>query len=184
MPVLFLDFDRTLFDTEQFYEWLGEDHFARIMDLESGKLTPPDYRKWLYPDTLPFLNEAKKTHQLVLLSYAMNTLLQQHKIEGSGIASFFSHIIITQREKGTEAKAYLAHKGDPPGPHVFVDDVPMNFSEIKETNLELVCIRIERIPLAWEKMAGVKHEPDHVVHDLDEALQILRKLSLEKHREK
>lgn len=176
-PVLFLDFDRTIFDTEQFYEWLGEDRFARMLDLESGKIASPDYKEWLYPDTLSFLNEVKKTHQVVLLSFAMNTVLQRQKIEGSGIVLLFSQVIITQKEKGTEAKTYLAHHGNPPGPHVFLDDVPMNVSEMKETNPDIICMRIERIPLAWEKITGAKREADYIVHNLEETLRILRQLS-------
>lgn len=184
MPILFLDFDRTLFDTEKLYEWLGEDRFGKMAQVVALRIQPPDFGAMLYADTLPFLESAKETHELVLLSYAMNTKFQKLKIDGSGIAHFFTDVIITQKEKGIEVKSYLARKGSTPGApdhehlrldgNVFVDDVPRNVSEMKTTNPRICCIRIDRTRLAWDDFGGVAGEPDYIAQNLDEVLQIIK----------
>jgi FMN phosphatase YigB (HAD superfamily) len=123
-PVLFLDFDRTLFDTDKFYEWLGDERFSRLLDLTAGKIASPDFSEMVYADTIPFLNRAKETHRLVLLTFAMNTALQRRKIRGSNLVSYFDDIIMTQGAKGEEVKNYLERMGDTGWEHAFIDDAP------------------------------------------------------------
>lgn len=178
-PVLFLDFDRTLFDTDKFYDWLGPDRFGRILAITGGTLTPPDFSTYLYEDTVPFLKHMAKTHRIVLLTYAVNTVLQRKKIRGSGIVPLLDDVIITEGEagnktgKGVAAAEYLARIGDPGWEHAFVDDAPENIDEVKRLNPEIRCIRIDRVPQAQ----GIVHEgmldPDHVVKDLKELEALL-----------
>ena len=79
-PILFLDFDRTLFDTTQLLEWLGVDVDKRIGELVEGKIEDPDFASMLYPDTLDFLREARRMYRLVLLTYSITPPFQQKKI--------------------------------------------------------------------------------------------------------
>lgn len=178
-PILFLDFDRTLFDTEQFYEWLGDDRFARLLDVTAGKIPPPDFSAMLYSDTLPFLQKAKKTHRLVLLTYAVNTVLQRRKVRGSGLTPFFADIIITSRGKGLEAKKYLEHteaNEETHGArweHVFIDDAPQNIDDMKKVNPGIKSIRIDRTPLSYLEFIGVTEQPDLVVGSLEALMSVL-----------
>lgn len=178
-PVLFLDFDRTLFDTDQFYVWLGENRFERILKISSGELAPPNFNEYLYHDTLEFLKVAAKTHRIVLLTYALNTVLQRKKIRGSGIIPLLDDVIITQGDangktgKGDAAHNYLARIGDSGWEHAFVDDAPENIDEVKRHNPEIRTIRIDRVPFAQ----GALHEgllpPDQIVTNLRELREVL-----------
>lgn len=169
-PVLFLDFDHTLFDTEQFYDWLGEDRFEKILGITSGKVTPPDFASYLYADTLPFLNAVRKTHRLVLLTYSINQMLQRRKVRDSGIVPLLDDVIISHRNKGLEAKEYISRIGDPGWEHAFVDDTPINISDMKTENPDIRTFRIERKPLSEEAFVGAPIEADVVVRNLDEVL--------------
>lgn len=167
-PVLFLDFDRTLFDTDRFYEWLGEDRYGRILELIADRTLSPDYASYLYPDTLSSLAILRKTHRLVLLTYTVNVLLQRRKVRGSGIAALVDDVIISSRGKGIEAKEYLARIGDSGWEHAFVDDAPENIVDMKRVNPDMRVIRIARVPLPSEKGAECRSYEDHVVANLKE----------------
>ena len=167
-PVLFLDFDHTLFDTEQFYAWLGEDRFEKILGITSGKVDPPNFASYLYADTLPFLNTARKTHRLVLLTYSVNQMLQRRKVRDSGIVPLLDDVIISHRNKGLEAKEYITRIGDPGWEHGFVDDAPQNISDMKTENPDIRTFRIERRILPPDAFHGALCEADVVVKDLYE----------------
>ena len=169
-PVLFLDFDHTLFDTEQFYEWLGEDRFEKILGITSGKVTPPDFASYLYSDTLPFLKAARKTHRLVLLTYSINQMLQRRKVRDSGIVPLLDDVIISHRNKGLEAKEYITRIGDPGWEHAFIDDAPLNISDMKTENPDIRTFRIKRTPLSGKALASMPIEADVVVSNLSEVL--------------
>ena len=151
-PVLFLDFDRTLFDTDQFYDWLGEERYQRILELTSGQIQSPDFASYLYKDTIHFLKSVRKTYRIVILTYALNTVLQRKKIRGSGIIPLCDDVIITKggegdsTGKGVAAKDYIARIGDSGWEHTFVDDSAQNIDEVKRVNPEIRCIRIDRVP--------------------------------------
>jgi FMN phosphatase YigB (HAD superfamily) len=169
-PIIFLDFDRTLFDTERFYEWLGEDRYARILAIAVGELTPPDFSTMLYPDTLAFLQKIKTAYRPVLLTYSINIALQRRKVRGSGILPYFSHIIITSREKGIEAQEYLVNNREALGGHVFVDDTPEQINDMRATNPMVRSIRIERALVDRITLPGQPQESELVVSSLDELL--------------
>lgn len=172
-PILFLDFDRTLFDTDRFYGWLGSERFSRILDLVAGRIAPPDFSAMLYPDTIPFLKKARVSHRLVLVSYAMNMLLQRKKVRGSGIVSHMDDLIISSRPKSVEVREYLARVGDPGWQHIFVDDAPKNIDDMKRNEPEILCVRIERRPLAADELHMATRQPDHIVRNLEELFTIL-----------
>ncbi len=178
-PVLFLDFDRTLFDTDQFYDWLGENRFERILKISSGELAPPNFHEYLYEDTVESLKIFSKTHRLVLLTYALNTVLQRKKIRGSGIITLLDDVIITEGDasgktgKGDAAHEYLLRIGDSGWEHAFVDDAPENIDEVKRRNPEIRTIRIDRVPFAQGAFHDGLLPPDQVVANLHELLEVL-----------
>ena len=177
-PVLFLDFDRTLFDTDQFYDWMGPNRFERILELMGGHIEQPDYASYLYPDALSFLKKVRKSHRIVILSFALNLILQRKKLRGSGILPLVDDVIISEGKDGTTgkggaAKEYLARIGDPGWEHVFVDDLPDNINEVKTMNPDIRCIRIDRKPMTQGMLQGDMLQPDAVVKNLTELENIL-----------
>lgn len=178
-PILFLDFDRTLFDTDAFYLWLGPNRVERLAQVVSSATPAPDFRTYLYPDTIDFLRTAHKTHRLVLLTYTVNTALQEKKVRESGVLPFFDDVLMAQGEegnrtgKGTLAHAYVAAKGASGHEHLFVDDTPQNIDEVKRMNPAIRCVRIDRT----EGAHGILHNdllaPDLVVGSLGELQPLL-----------
>ena len=177
-PVLFLDFDRTLFDTDQLYVWLGEDRFSRILALTGGHILPPDFASYLYPDSIEFLTRMRQTYRIVILTYALNTILQRKKIRGSGILPYCDDVLIVAggegilSGKGEAARAYLKRVGDSGWEHTFVDDLPENIDEVKRINPHIRCVRIDRVP----SKDGVHTEhlkPDMVATSLSELASLL-----------
>ena len=178
-PVLFLDVDRTLIDTEQFYAWLGDARFGRILDVMAGKIEAPDFSAYLYPDTLDFLRAARATHRIVLLTYTVNPALQRKKLKGAGLIAHVDDVIFAKGDgkgltgKGSEAKAYLARLGHTGFTHIFVDDAPENIAEVKAANPAIRCIRIDR---TQHKKTGNPKDaplPDQVVSSLTQLLAML-----------
>lgn len=174
-PILFLDFDRTLFDTNQFYQWLGEDIDGRIAQLVDGEIAGPNFAAMLYSDTTDFLIHAQKTHQLVLLTYTENPALQEKKIRGSGITPYFGDILMTNGDggglgKGSSVRRYLSIHAPDKG-SMLVDDMPENLSEVKAKNPHIRCIRIDRVPREGVLAKGTP--PDNVVTNLLELQSLL-----------
>lgn len=177
-PILFLDFDRTLFDTDRFYEWLGPNRFDRLLEITGGVGVLPDFQTYLYADTIDFLRKSTHTHTLVLLTYAVNTILQEKKVRESGILSFFEDVLMTSGEgdqtgKGVFARDYIARRGASGWEHLFVDDAPQNIDEVKRMNPPVRCVRIDRLPFAQGMLHDGLLAPDTIVTDLLELEQIL-----------
>ena len=178
-PVLFLDFDRTLFDTDKLYDWLGEERFQRILALTGGAIPPPDFASYLYADTLPFLKQIRNSYKLVLLTFAQNTKLQRMKVRGSGIVPLLDDVIITTGDvegktgKGDAIKNYFTRNQDSGWEHVFVDDTADNLHEVKMINPDVRIIRIDRVPREHVVPLGSDVVPDTIVHNLVELERLL-----------
>ena len=177
-PILFLDFDRTLFDAEQLYTWLGNDIEPRIKEVVLGTCELPDLLPMLYSDTVPFLMRARDTYSLVLLTSTMHPVFQEKKVHASGISSHLDDVLIVPGNrdhsgKGIAAKEYLCKLSRSAPGHAFIDDLPENISEVKAENPEIRCIRIERIKK--EKAASFSKliPPDEVVSTLPELFAML-----------
>ncbi len=172
-PILLVDFDRTLFDTEKFYTWLGEDVYKRIDEIVEGKLPPPHFNTMVYADVEDFLVFAHAKYHLVLLTflkveYSSNpVLMQQLKINGSGVAKYFDDIIITTKDKAVRAKEYLTTHGTEGRPVLFIDDELANISRMKEENPEVACYLMRRF-VRESGSEGIIFAPDFVVKDLVE----------------
>lgn len=175
-PVLFLDFDRTLFDTAQFYEWLGKDAESILLE---GKRDEPDFASMLYPDTLLFLKSARRSHALVLLTSTANQLVQKRKVYGSGIVTFLDDIVIVDgvkgdySGKGPAVMTYLSRAETAPSGHVFVDDLPESVSEVKTFNPKVRCVWINRARGENKILPANSPAPDNTITALPELLTLL-----------
>jgi len=174
-PILFLDFDRTLFDTELFYEWLGAEESGRIDSLLAGNISGPDFAAMLYGDTRDFLLAMKENYSTVLLTYSTRTPLQELKVRESGVIPLLDEIIITQEAKGNVIKEYLGKLGNhstPNAMHVFIDDDRQNIESVKMNMPSVFCVQINRNNLLpGEAPSAVL--PDAVVGNLVEFAQLL-----------
>lgn len=177
-PVLFLDFDRTLFDTEGFYAWLGEDRYAQTLALLSGRRAPPDFSTFLFPETLDFLRTMRAHYRLVLLSYSVNTVMQRRKVRDSGVAPLFDDILIVQCDKGAAATEYLSRFAPTAWRHVFVDDEPGNISDMKSAHPDFLVIQIGAREGDTEHPALTP--PDKHVEDLKALLPFITPAGAEK----
>lgn len=174
-PILFLDFDRTLFDTDLFYDWLGEKRFERLLQVSTGEIAPPDFSVMLYADTLGFLKSMRTHARLVILTYDTNAGLQRKKLQGAGVVPLVDDIIITSGNKGEEAHRYLMGLGESGFHHAFVDDRADFISDMKDRNpgIRTFLIRREGDFDAVDQVLAEK--ADVLVRDLGEVERILTK---------
>lgn len=174
-PILFLDFDLTLFDTDLFYEWLGEDEAEGVENLLAGKVPAPDFHAMLYGDTWDFLLKMKENYSLVLLTYSTYASLQELKVRESGVLPLLDDVIITKEEKGAAIQSYLSNMGkhsDMNTMHVFIDDDRQNIESVKVIMPSVFCVQINRSNLLpGEAPSAVL--PDAMVGDLVEFARLL-----------
>ncbi len=182
-PLLFLDFDYTLFDTAQFYEWLNPDPQTKLADLLAGRISGPDFKSMIYPDTLEFLHKVHDDFHVVILSYGLDEL-QNLKLEGTGIVSFADEVIITKESKGKMALEYFERTQKDPKTAVFLDDRAEHVSDVKLSVPEVKCVLLERtgvdhnahnplIDRFKPEEGNIQRAPDAVVHDLNEFFALL-----------
>jgi FMN phosphatase YigB (HAD superfamily) len=149
-PILFLDFDRTVFDTEEFILWLGTDRIRTMMQLSTGMIPSPDFARYLYSDVQTVLPVLRETHRIVILTYAKMVPLQRKKLRGSGIVVLVDDIVITTGDtEGKTGKAeaisrYLEAHGDFGWNHIFVDDEQANLDEVSHAHPDMRVIRMVR----------------------------------------
>lgn len=94
-------------------------------------------REFLYPDVLPTLENLKKENELILLTYG-NENIQRRKIDNTGIATYFTKIIITSKvEKVSEIRKLE-------GKLIFVEDNPNALIEVKKSIPNVITVRINR----------------------------------------
>lgn len=96
-----LDFDRTIFDTEKFYNAL-----EKGLIIPSEALNLESIGMYMYEDTLPFLQRRTEMGDTLILVTRGELVIQKTKVENSGIASFFvenSTCRIRNRKMGRSA---------------------------------------------------------------------------------
>lgn len=102
---LFLDFDRTLFDTERFYKVLEENQICSILE-ETADL---NFKDLLYPDAEFFLKKCVSLNlNIFLLTYG-NRKIQEYKFKKTGISGYFTgEIYVEAGEKADFIKNLLS----------------------------------------------------------------------------
>ncbi len=183
-PILFLDFDRTLFDTERYYLWLGEPRKENNQALIDGARPLPDFSQFLFPDAQDFLTTAKEKYTIVILSFVkldyspQQPMLQMEKIRGSGVSDYAADIIVTIDNKGKEAKHYLNEHSRMDESFVFVDDEPAHLSSMQAQNPNAVCVHLDRGGASTGILIASAIDtfvPMYVARDLVEVTELIAK---------
>jgi hypothetical protein len=154
---LFLDLDRTLFDTERFYEAM--ERSLLLQPLYLAKIAR--LREFLYPDAIPFL-QAHASDDLVLVTRGIPAL-QRLKAEKSGVLAHIPHALYVA--EGTKARAIRGHIARNPlrGPAYFLDDLPEELYAVRE---ELPDIRVVRVRRPVTRTSGLPSPGLPEVRDL------------------
>ena len=181
-PVLFVDFDRTLFDTERYYLWLGQPRSEQNQALIDGTRELPDFSSFDFSDSEEFLTQVRKKFELAILSFVkleyspQQAELQQKKFDGSGLVKYCADVIITTGLKSEEVKKYLIGREQTGARFAFIDDEPMHLSSMKDLHPKAFCVLLwrggEMTGIQLPKSAASKR-PDVVVSDLSQAAKAL-----------
>lgn len=118
MKHIFLDFDRTLFDTERFYNSLELTYIEGIIAGQLGA----DFSKFIYPDVLSFIWNAQKAGYTCHLVTFGRRQVQECKFRLSGLEPYFDQTFyVEQGSKSDTVKKYL-DSGVSCEKLVFIDD--------------------------------------------------------------
>jgi FMN phosphatase YigB (HAD superfamily) len=175
LPIVFLDFDRTVFDTSRFIEWLGDDRYARMLSLAVGELAPPDFRTYIYDEVWEALSKMRKTHHLVLLTYAKMTRLQRLKIRDSGILPYLDDVVMTTggkhggTGKGEAISTYIRMRRYAPQTHWFVDDDEDNLRDVASMHPDIQLVHMCRADVIRSSSL-----PVHTVTNMFELCQVMK----------
>lgn len=160
----FLDFDRTLFDTDSHYVHLIDDavipepYRTTLVATKNAGAGHTDYtaEAWqryqegiergiikhgdgasgfLYPDALPFL--ARHGADTVIVTFGLPAI-QRAKVEGSGIVPLVKRVIYT----GLDEKALEGENGTPDS--VFVDDQIRHLETVAQAHPSMRLFEIRR----------------------------------------
>lgn len=175
-PVLFIDFDRTIFDTSILDDALGEDTASRMAEILGGRATDPDYAAMLYADTRRALGALREAYHLILLTHAgivWSREFQRRKVERSGVAAMVDEVIITMGMKGEEARAYFEKTGTAPEGTVFLDDLPEQISDMKARIPASYTVLMVRNPAIVDSADSPPFGADAVVQNLDQFVDLL-----------
>lgn len=135
----YLDFDRTLFDTDAFKAWLVTDRNIPLAEVEArcneGTLTfaPGELARFLYPDAAAFLRE--KENAVTIITFG-NRELQERKAQSALFGIPRMSVMYTgDTRKGN----YLAPHTHLHAGAVLVDDTPLE--------LEILATECPGLPL-------------------------------------
>jgi methionine salvage enolase-phosphatase E1 len=104
MKHIFLDFDRTLFDTERFYNSLELTYIEGIIAGQLGA----DFSRFIYPDVLSFIWNVQQAGFTCHLVTFGRRQVQECKFRLSGLASHFDQMFyVEQGSKADVIKKYL-----------------------------------------------------------------------------
>lgn len=142
MKYLLLDFDRTLFNTELFYNSIELQYIAGMQRFPNGF----DFRKFLYDDSVIFLTKARSLGwKLILLTYGQREV-QEYKVHASGIDEYFDQLFYV--ENGTKVDAILPIFQNVLANNtriVFIDDTTRHLTDFKSTLPHSKVFRMARI---------------------------------------
>lgn len=138
----YIDFDNTLFNTSLFANEIFGDYLSNIDKLDKQKILLnlneiiSNSQKFVFPDSIPFLENLRKKNKLFLLSYSnRNTKYQTAKILGSGLVDYFDGLYITSIPKYELDIDYSNG--------IFIDDNPEDLKGLYSKNPQKL-IRLRR----------------------------------------
>ncbi len=114
----------------------------------------------VYKDTQPFLDYIANNKKIIL-SYG-DTRTQREKIDYSGLAHYFSDIVITQDGKKTSEFERFSKKENV----IFIDDRGPIIDAVKSAHPDVICIRIMRTGSAYNHEQSLR--ADRVITSLDD----------------
>jgi len=101
---VFLDFDRTLFNTEAFYNHLELTHLEDV----NASYTSANFAKFLYPDVIRFMQNCQSENYLCHLVTFGRRATQEGKLRLTGLEPYFSQLFyVEQGSKAEIIKNYL-----------------------------------------------------------------------------
>jgi FMN phosphatase YigB (HAD superfamily) len=104
MKHIFLDFDRTLFDTEQFYNSLELTYIEGIIAGQLGA----DFSRFIYPDVLSFIRNVQQSGFTCHLVTFGRRQVQECKFKLSGLEPYFDQTFyVEQGSKADTVKKYF-----------------------------------------------------------------------------
>jgi FMN phosphatase YigB (HAD superfamily) len=178
-PLLFLDMDRTMFDTDQLYRFWNIDPERRasyIHDTVTGAIPEPDWATMVYPEVKSFLERAREKYHLVLLTRTLDIDFQKMKFQRSGLSKYFDGSLFTTAlcAKGDLARRYIErYKGDQ-SKAAFVDDEPMNIDDVKRALPGIFAMHVRRNVDAERNVREEYLRADAEVEDFAEVAWYLR----------
>ncbi len=104
MKVIFLDFDRTIFNTDLFYSSLEQNYVFG----QGEHQIEADLNQFIYDDVVDFLCLCQKNDIACVLLTFGNRLIQEFKFRATGIESYFKDMLYVERGSKAECiKKYL-----------------------------------------------------------------------------
>lgn len=141
----FLDFDRTVFDTDAMYvemrKRVAEDNMGTLTALDSVEV-----KDYLFKDALDFFN----THSaldIYIVSSCIGTSgmwdisYQREKVERSGIEKYVNELLVVETTKVDVIKKYLKEGSGA----LFVDDLERHLQEVHNSIPEITVCCIDRV---------------------------------------
>ena len=142
--------------------------FSKIEIKKKIDLILDNSKNFVYSDFFGFARSFNKK-DLILLSFG-EINFQRTKIKNSGVSSFFSRVIVTQKNKIKEVKPICEKYSEEK--IFFIDDKAEQIDEIKKTLPQIILMKMERTRGGH---INIKSElADYVVKDLDEVKNIIR----------
>lgn len=134
---LYLDFDRTLFDTRRFYNAL-ESGFV----YEESAFSAETLQSLLYEDTVPFLKRQREKGVRLVVVTRGDEKVQGFKVKHSGVEGLVDAVFYVP--EGTKAAAIQKDLSQRQPPHVFIDDQHAELEAVKESLPEVTPVRMRR----------------------------------------
>ena len=132
--------------------------------------------KYLFPDTIDFLEKEKRDNKLMLLTLG-ELDFQSLKIRYAGIEKYFAKVIISRGRLGKGTKEREVAKIASNHRHqkiVIIEDVAENIDLIKKICPEVITIKVERPGAKYSHLPSVA--TNYVVSDLKAAAKIIDQL--------
>ncbi|MEK9200843.1 MAG: HAD family hydrolase [Patescibacteria group bacterium] len=139
--ILFLDFDRTLFNNERFYNAL---EFGLIFSEKA--VVVDNLGEYLYEDTIDFLKKRKSLGDKLVLVTRGNLIVQKTKAEKTSVLGLVDHDIYVEKpkSKGEAISEYIQESELDSEKMVFVDDTIAELEDVMNTCNNVSVIRMRR----------------------------------------
>jgi len=163
----FLDFDRTVFDTDAMYIEMRK-HVDEAVIGTLSSLDSVETKDYLFKDALDFFNNHKASDIFIVSSCIGKSGMwdisyQREKVERSGIGKYVSELLVVETTKVNAIKKYLKAGTS----SLFVDDLERHLHEVHEHIPEITACCIDRT-------GGVGNSEFPIIKSLNELDGVLK----------